>query len=323
MATFRRIIVVGLNAAIDRTVEVPQLRPGAHLRGRRLSVQPAGKGVNVARTLGVLGRDCLLTGFVGGPELEWYTRSLRGDCGERVDVRLIGVDGHTRQSTTVIDASTGADTHLVEQSYDVTDRDRDAFIETLDTTIGAVGAGALVCFCGSLPTGVSVDWFTGVLRRCVDRGARVAVDTSGASLAAAATLPLWMIKPNVEELSELTGVELDSGDADGVRAAASGLAQTIEHVAVSAGGDGACLVTRGGAWRGRTDFGDRRVVNTVGAGDSFFAGFVDGWQRDGDARAALRGALSVSAARVTSMTHGALRRETIDALAAETVIESL
>jgi len=50
----------------------------------------------------------------------------------------------------------------------------------------------------------------------------------------------------------------------------------------------------------------------VGAGDSFFAGFVDGWQRARDARAALRGALSVSAARVTSMTHGALRRETID-----------
>jgi len=59
------IICVALNPCWDRTLEVAGLEVGKHLRGRLLSVQAAGKAVNVARLLAALGTPSVLTGFVG------------------------------------------------------------------------------------------------------------------------------------------------------------------------------------------------------------------------------------------------------------------
>jgi tagatose 6-phosphate kinase len=62
----QRILVVALNAALDITHELERVdwsgvnRPGAVL------TRPGGKGLNVARTLHVLGAEVLVTGLLGG-----------------------------------------------------------------------------------------------------------------------------------------------------------------------------------------------------------------------------------------------------------------
>jgi len=300
MSEFQHIVSVSLNSAIDRTIETPGLSPGSHIRGRRIAVQPAGKGVNVARTLGVLCQPCALTGFVGEAEAEWYRRSLHVDCDERVDCRLIPVPGHTRQSITLIDPASGVETHIVEQGYEVGNDDLRRLRSALQELMKP---HTLVCFCGSLPPGVSVDAFVRLIEGCIAEGASVAVDTSGEALRAACELPLAMVKPNVEELGELLGCQL--GDEPSARAACADLAKRVTWVLLSMGAEGVTLAHQDHVWRGRLDIDPARVTNTVGCGDSLLAGFIDGWVTTrGNPEASVSRGLSAAAANAMSTIIG-------------------
>ena len=122
-------------------------------------------------------------------------------------------------------------------------------------------------FAGSLPPGMPPEAFARLIGLCQDRGARVAVDSSGPGLEAVRPVRgLWLIKPNREELAELrtrtlstaaaTGLRtrratMPSGTDADLRAAALPLLDRADHVAVTLGADGACLFTREGSWRAR------------------------------------------------------------------------
>ncbi len=73
------IITVTLNAAIDKTLVVPNFRLGRRHRTVEQTTLPGGKGVNVARALKALGQPVIATGFTGGPTgtriVEQLTRS--------------------------------------------------------------------------------------------------------------------------------------------------------------------------------------------------------------------------------------------------------
>ena len=62
----RVILTVTLNAAIDRTVAVPNFRLGQRHRAVEARTVAGGKGVNVARALRLLGRPVIATGLAGG-----------------------------------------------------------------------------------------------------------------------------------------------------------------------------------------------------------------------------------------------------------------
>ena len=80
-----------------------------------------------------------------------------------------------------------------------------------------------------------------------------------------------LVKPNARESAEVTGRPIETvGD---VTTAAELLrAQGLGTVLVSLGRDGAVLVDGNGALHGRTAAVD--VINTVGAGDAFLAGYL-------------------------------------------------
>jgi len=61
------IITVTLNAAIDKTLEVPNFRLGRRHRSVEQTTMAGGKGVNVARALKRLGQPVIATGLAGGP----------------------------------------------------------------------------------------------------------------------------------------------------------------------------------------------------------------------------------------------------------------
>ena len=61
------IITVTLNAAIDKSLSVPNFRLGRRHRTVEQQTLAGGKGVNVARTLKTLGAPVIATGLAGGP----------------------------------------------------------------------------------------------------------------------------------------------------------------------------------------------------------------------------------------------------------------
>jgi len=263
------IVAVALNSAFDRMLEVPDLRIGGHLKGRLLSIQPAGKAANVARLLAALGTPSILTGFVGEGDRGRFERSFDG---APVRVEMFEVRGRTRENITLVDPKHGVETHIRDAGCSPAQDD----IDRLTRRLGALATrGSYVLFAGSLPPAMTADALAAMIEVCRGKGAHVAVDSSGPGLEAVKrTSGLWLAKPNREELAEMEGRPI--GSEEDIRLAAEGLRKRICNVIVTLGADGAYLFSPDGAWRARAPAEPRAVVKTVGSGDALLAGFVHG-----------------------------------------------
>jgi 1-phosphofructokinase len=263
------IVAVALNPALDRILQVPNLEIGSHIRGKLVSIQPAGKAVNVARLLGALGTPCILTGFVGEADRDRFKRSF-----DETPVRVEMFEGRgiTRENITLVDPERGVETHVRDVGFPVAPED----LERLRKKLAILaGKGSYVLFAGSLPPGMTADDFAVLLEACAEKGAYVAVDSSGPGLEALrGARNLWLVKPNRQELAEIAGREAVE-EAD-IRATAESLRKRIEQVVVTLGPDGAYLFCREGAWRAKPHIDPAAVVKTVGSGDALLAGFVQG-----------------------------------------------
>ncbi len=125
--------------------------------------------------------------------------------------------------------------------------------------------------CGSLPPGVTPSAFGRLCRRIVAAGVRLAVDTSGPALRAAAEAGAHLVKPNREELSDVVGHPLPTR-TDVVEAADRVRAWGAGAVLASLGAEGAILVTADTVVSGAAVVPAPR--SSVGAGDALLAGFL-------------------------------------------------
>jgi 1-phosphofructokinase/6-phosphofructokinase 2 len=200
----------------------------------------------------------------------------------------VPVSGTVRMNISVLEPD-GTTTKLNEPGPALSPAEVDAL---LAATAEAGADADWVVGCGSLPPGAPADLYAVLVRRVHERGGRVAVDSSGASFAAAVAATPNLVKPNHEELAELVDHALPTiGD---VRDAARDLVEAgIEIVAVSLGGDGALLVTADEVAHARATI--TAPLSTVGAGDCMLAGLLHG----------LSTGLAPADALVTGVTWGA------------------
>ena len=309
MQRIESIVTVGLNPAIDRIIEVPNFEVGGHQRGKQLSRYPAGKALNVGRALAVLDRPSIVTGFVGEEDAWEFERFIADMPHRRVTSQLLHVAERTRENITVVDPETHVETHIRDAGFTVNDRD----IDRVTSKLGLLARpGTLMAFCGSLPPGLAPATFGRLVRACLDVGAAVAVDTSGDALAAVKGLPLWLIKPNADELGALVGRE-PAGEAENAEAAAE-VARTVSMVLVSLGESGARLVTEDQRLAAEVD-PPIEPANTVGCGDCLLAGFIDGWLAGGDAEWALRRGVAAATANAVALTTGNFTEENVSRFA--------
>jgi 1-phosphofructokinase family hexose kinase len=146
-----------------------------------------------------------------------------------------------------------------------------AMIESLRTRLDGVAEGSIVVLAGSVPPGLPLTIYRDLLRALGKRGVRCIVDTSGEALGAALEAHPYLVKPNVEEASELLARPLLTDDA--VLGAAEELrALGAAQVVVSQGADGAIALNGEGAWKGTAPAIARQ--STVGSGDSMVAGLA-------------------------------------------------
>lgn len=309
------IVTLTPNPSLDRTVTLP----GALVRGgvNRLStvtIEPGGKGVNVARVLVAAGETVttVLPAAVHDPLL----RALDAVAVPGLSTRAVTVSSPARINTAVTEPD-GTTTKLNEPGAGLSEEEVDAvehaLLETL--TLTGVSAGSSphhwAVLSGSLPPGAPARWYArlvGLLRE-VAPGLRIAVDTSDEPLAAlAAELPGSapdLIKPNGEELGQLAGLPaeramaLEEGAVQGdygpvVDAARLLVGLGIGAVMVTLGPAGAVLVTADGAWHATAP--EVPVVSTVGAGDSSVAGYILADVNGGDEAERLRTAMAYGSA---------------------------
>ena len=121
------ILTVTLNAAIDRTVAVPNFRLGQRHRAVEAQTVAGGKGVNVARALRLLGRPVIATGFAGGRP----GPGCSSTCAKSVLDRLHPDRGESRTNLAVVDPTTGEQTEINERGPEVTAEEVERFVEKL------------------------------------------------------------------------------------------------------------------------------------------------------------------------------------------------
>jgi len=283
------IVTLTPNPSVDRAVTIDALRRGEVHRATEVRVDAGGKGLNVARAITAQGGEAVAVLPSGGPEGR-LLEGLLADAG--VPSRVVPIAGAVRMNISVLEPE-GTTTKLNEPGPALSPAEVDAL---LDATGDAIAGATWVVGCGSLPPGAPVDLYARLVERARAVGVRVAIDSSGAPLAAAVAAVPDLVKPNHEELAELVGHPLPTlGD---VRAAADELvASGIGTVAVSLGADGALLVTADEVAHARATI--VAAVSTVGAGDCMVAGMVNGLSRSLRPADALAEGVAWGAAAVT------------------------
>ena len=261
------IITVTLNAALDKTLEVPNFKPGRRHRTVDQTTMPGGKGVNIARALKRLGAPVIATGLAGGATGSRIVEAL-GD--EAILNGFVRVREESRTNTAVLDPTTGMHTEINERGPSVSAMELEMFREKLLY----LAKGASMCvFAGSLPRGIEPDVYAGLIREVKRIGVLTILDTDGDPLRLAMRAEPDVVSPNELECEELVGHEFND-DHDRAQAAAEmtrlGAGEAIMTVQDGCYGQ----VLEDGAVLYRVLVAEQEVRSRIGSGDAFLAGYV-------------------------------------------------
>ncbi len=294
------IVTVTLNAALDRTVRVPNFQLGARHRAEASLRLPGGKGVNVARALKTLGQPVIATGLAGGRVGTYIIEQLTA---EGILNDFVRIQEESRTSTAVIDPTNNQQTEINEWGPSVQAAELDVLLDKIRYL--SKGADIFV-LAGSLPRDVPHDYYESLLRELRRHDIVTAVDTSGPALRAALQAEPGVVSPNVREAEEIVGHEF--ADEDDMAAAVETLTHMGAETAIIHHEDG-CVARvrteqgkRGRTYRARLP---RRqdVVSTVGSGDALLAGYLSGRYADETPERAL--ALAVACGAANTQRFGA------------------
>jgi 1-phosphofructokinase len=258
------IVTVTPNPSLDRTLEVEELRRGEVVRAYADRSDPGGKGVNVSRALVANGHPSRAVLPLGGVDGELLA-SLLERLG--IEVAAVPIADAIRSNITVVEPD-GTVTKLNAPGPRLSDLEVESLLQRAVAALD--GAGWLVAS-GSLAPGTPEDLYARLAAAVRPVGVRVAIDTSGPALERVLAAGPNVLKPNEEELSEVTGV-IPETLGDVVLAANELRSKGVGTVLVSLGASGAVLVDDGKPLHAESDVIVPR--SNVGAGDALLAGFL-------------------------------------------------
>jgi 1-phosphofructokinase/tagatose 6-phosphate kinase len=312
------IITVTLNAAIDKSLSVPSFRLGRRHRTVEQRTSAGGKGVNIARSLKLLGLPVIATGLQGGPT---GTRIVEQLTDESILNDFVRIREDSRTNMAVSDPTNGEVTEINERGPAVSAKEIELFRDKL---LYLASGAAVVVFAGSLPRGVDASLYASLIRDLKRMDVLTVVDTEGEPLRQAVRAEPDIIAPNSLEAEELVGHEF-SDDEDrkiavgemvalGAREAILTVGDGCIASAIDAHGDRALL---------RVRVEPRETVAPVGSGDAFLAGVVAGRYAGRPMEECLRHGVACGAESTQHLGAGLVDPVAVEAIEAETVVERL
>ncbi len=259
-----KIVTLTINPALDKATSTTSLVPEKKLRCKPLSIEAGGGGINVSKGLLKLGTLSTAIFPVGGYHGKILAKLVKE---QGIRAKTVEVIAETRESLAVTDEHSGFQYRFTMPGAPMSAQESTALLDLLENM-----QPEIIVASGSLPDGVGDDFYAKVADIAHRISARLVLDCSGQPLLQATKRGVYLLKPNLNELSQLVGVPelaLDQVDDAARQLIAQG---KVEVIVVSLGGQGAVLVTK-----------DRlehipvplvKVKTTVGAGDSMVAGMV-------------------------------------------------
>ncbi len=286
----KKIVTLTLNPALDKSAKVERLIPDKKLRSFDIEFEPGGGGINVARAIDKLGGDAMAVYPKGGFTGDFFAFLLNK---ENINQKSITVKETTRENLMVVETSTDQNFRFGMQGASLSDKEVDQLLELIKQAKPDILVAS-----GSLPPGLPDDFYSEIGKLAKELNALYILDTSGKALKEGVNNGVYLLKPNLSELSSLAGVE--SAEMEQVDDIARGLISdnTCKAVAVSLGPRGAILVTK--------DYFEHipsppvHKKSVVGAGDSMVAGMVLKLAEDQDLKTVIRyGVAAGTAATIT------------------------
>jgi 1-phosphofructokinase family hexose kinase len=312
------ILTVTLNAAIDRTLAVPNFHVGRRHRAVEQTAVAGGKGVNVARALKSLGRPVLATGAAGGGTGARIITLLEE---EGITSDFVRITEESRMSTAVIDPTDGVTTEINERGPALSHAERE---RTVDRILYLAQGAQIVVLCGSLPRGVPVELYGELIEELRRLHVMTVLDTEGEPLRVGTRSGPDLVTPNLIEAEELVGHEFadDEDRLNGVReivelGARDAIITSVSGCVALLGGDSAERV----AYRVAVE--SREPVSAVGAGDAFLAGYVAALYESRSPDDALRFAVACGAESVRHVGAGVIDPREVDRLLSDVSVERL
>jgi 1-phosphofructokinase family hexose kinase len=264
------IITVTLNAAIDKTLAVPNFRIGRRHRSTEQRTMAGGKGVNVARALKSLGQPVIATGLAGGPTGTRITEQLTEEAILSDFVRL---REESRTSTAVIDPTSGQQTEINERGPEATEAELTLFRDKLLY----LAKGADICvFAGSLPRGVEDKLYHDLILELKRLGVLTVIDTEGEPMDLALRAGPDLVSPNSREAEQLVGHEFREGEPEDLVYALYEICERGPREAILTHEEGCYALVGRNAERALYELRTEHLepVSAIGAGDAFLAGYL-------------------------------------------------
>jgi len=257
------IITLTPNTGVDYTLQISEFQLNKTIRAHNTAWGMGGKATDVSWTLGKLGIPTRALGFAAGSNGVRMEEMLR----ERgVETDFIWAEGETRLNIIVVTRdgqSTITSPSLKvspEHVYELTARYQKAL----------EGASCVVMG-GSLPNGLTLEFYAEAIAQAKEQHVPVIFDSSGPSLLAGVKSRPEVIKPNLTELGDLLGYVPESRQE--IENAAKKLHDDYgSNVIITLGSEGAIAVFKGSSYFIHPM--SIPVVSAAGAGDGVLAGMA-------------------------------------------------
>lgn len=289
------IYSVTLNPSIDFIVRVKDFQLGETNRAYEDNFFAGGKGIMVSKLLKNVKTDCVNLGFLGGFTGTFIEQNLK-----KLNILsdFVTVNENTRVN---VKLKTETETEINCQGPKISDNEKEEFLDK----IRKIKSDDFVILSGSVSSNLGNDFYITIIEILNKNGVKFTLDSSGETFSKSLKYKPFLIKPNKDELKEYARREFKNNQ-EIVNYVRENLVDKAEHVIISLGGEGALYIDKKFSLFAYPLRVKENVVNTVGAGDSVVAGFVNYMLKHNDVERAFRFAVACGTATSFSEDIGEL-----------------
>lgn len=300
------ILAVTMNPSVDISYPLEQLQINDVNRIENVQKTAGGKGLNVARVVKQMGEEVVATGVLGGTTGEYICQELTKS---EMTHDFLKISQESRNCIAILHE--GLQTEILEAGPTLTEEDSLTFLKKFT---GLLSEASLVTISGSLPKGLAPGFYQQMIKISHGSNIPVILDTSGEALKQVLLhegKPL-VIKPNISELSQLLGENVDSDVESLKKALNHELFKGIDWIVVSLGSEGAFVRQDGEYYK--VTIPKINVVNPVGSGDATVAGLAYALKQNQPVEAVLKTAMTTGMLNTMESGTGYIDRSKFEGL---------
>lgn len=265
------ILSITMNPSIDKVYLVENFSIGSVFRTKDYTATAGGKGLNVARVVKAMNFDIIASGLLGGLSGRFIKNRL-----DDLDIKdkFLNISGETRTCINITDNMNKKTTEILESGPEVKGDEIDKFLKNYRSLVDET---EIIISSGSLPKGLSNDFYRELIKIANCKKKKFILDTSGRYLKEAIKEKPYMVKPNQEEVNNLFDINSNNIE-DCIQPLIEFKKMGIKMPVITLGRQGSVGLNKNHIYHFKAP--NVEAVNVVGSGDAFVAGCAIGLLKD-------------------------------------------